>query len=62
MLGEADFDLSIYANKNSAVGDKLYLRNAPEGSYIEIFIFAKVVSDGKNSITGNSVTSDTPKF
>jgi hypothetical protein len=44
MIGETDFDLSIYANKNKATGDKLLLKNENSvlnGSYIEIFIKAK---------------------
>jgi len=42
MIGEADFDLSQYANKAKPTSDKLYI-NSPnhEGAYIEIYIKTK---------------------
>jgi len=49
--------LSIYANQGKAQLDKLHLNSSDyEGSYIEIFIKAKVVDD-----TGSSGI-ETPKL
>jgi hypothetical protein len=45
MLGEADFDLSKYANEERAMDDKLPLKNCniDPNAYIEIYIKAKVL-------------------
>ena len=45
LLGQTDFDLSIYANKGKSTGDKLYLQGELEGAYIEIFIKAQEVKE-----------------
>lgn len=44
-LGEAEFDLSKYANDEKPWEDKLPLKNCEmdENAYIEIFIKAKVL-------------------
>jgi hypothetical protein len=61
LIGETDFDLSIYANKNKATGDKLFLKNGPgNGAYIEIFIKAKASDQPSDKVSTN--TSDTPTF
>jgi hypothetical protein len=45
MLGEADFDLSKYANDDKILDDKLPLKNCSidPSAFIEIFIKAKVL-------------------
>lgn len=45
MLGEADFDLSKYANDERAQDDRLPLKNCQldSNAYIEIYIKAKVL-------------------
>lgn len=45
MLGEADFDLSKYANDERAQDDRLPMKNCPTdpNAYIEIYIKAKVL-------------------
>lgn len=45
MLGEADFDLSKYANDDRPQEDKLPLKNCQidPSAYIEIYIKAKVL-------------------
>ena len=47
LLGEADFDLSKYANDERAIDDKLPLRNCAidPKAFIEIFIKAKVLDN-----------------
>ena len=44
MLGEADFDLSKYANEERAMEDRLPIKNSPDpNAFIEIYIKAKVL-------------------
>lgn len=62
LIGETDFDLSIYANKNKATGDKLFLKDGltSKGAYIEIFIKAKASEQSSDKMSTNA--SDTPTF
>ena len=42
LLGKTNFDLSIYANQNKSINDKLKLTDCEQAdAYIEIFIKAK---------------------
>ena len=44
MLGEADFDLSKYANEERAMEDRLPIKNSTDpNAFIEIYIKAKVL-------------------
>lgn len=51
MLGEADFDLSKYANEEKAMEDKLPIKNCSTDpdAYIEIYIKAKVLEAAPSS-------------
>ena len=58
MIGEADFDLSHYANKEKPSGDKLYLNNpSHEGAYIEIYIKAKPNDSATNSMASTPTSN-----
>lgn len=56
MLGEADFDLSKYANDDRAQEDRLPLKNCSIDStaYIEIYIKAKVLDNLPQTPSKNS--------
>jgi vacuolar-type H+-ATPase subunit I/STV1 len=64
MLGEADFDLSKYANEERAMEDRLPVKNCSfdPNAYIEIYIKAKVLEAApqNSSRVNNSLNISMP--